>query len=217
MPEKTTGWRKKMPTRPSALRLGSEVTAAGDGSNERLYCHSERLGRKSRPETPASLTTPQTGLEDARGDTTSEASTPRRTVRPKFSRYLSGYRSLKDGSKDAEFRQPWSEDAPPPYITPIDPLMSLNSVYSYMNSFPTKPIPIEYNSNLFRIFEDYCKVRHDKDTLDELLQQTFDGFRHAEEFWAESESQYEEEIRRLELLIARDGSSGMAGYAPVTT
>jgi hypothetical protein len=77
-----------------------------------------------------------------------------------------------------------------------------------MNS--NQPIPIEHNSGLFRVFEDYRKVRENKERLESLLQDTFRDWRIAENHWSAAEGKYDAEIRRLELLIAR-GTSGMTG------
>jgi hypothetical protein len=77
-----------------------------------------------------------------------------------------------------------------------------------MNS--TQPIPVEHNSGLFRVFEDYRKVREHKERLEKLLKDTFHDWGRAEKHWSQAEARYNAEIRRLELLIAR-GTSGMTG------
>jgi len=217
MPDKnvTGGWRKKIHTRSSALKLNQEENTTTDEGHRR---HPEKIGwrksSQSRPETPISAT----GLgsfpvddEDVRQDSTADVSTPRRATKPKLSRYLSGYRSLKDAAKEAEFTEPWSEDAPPSYPAPVDPLTSLQAVYSHMTCVPNRAIPPEYNAGLFRVFEDYRKIREEKERLECLLKETLEGYQTAEQHWSQAELQYQEEIRRLELLIAR-GTSGMAGY-----
>lgn len=219
MPDKggAGGWRKKI--RPKELRVTTGESIVFDESNERPRRHSDKVGwRKtihggsSRPGTPASAATPtlQVDVDDTRSEGVSEASTPRRATKPKLSRLMSSYRNLKETPKEPEFGTPWSEDAPPPYTSPVDPLMSLQSTYSHMIALPTQPIPVDYNNGLFRVFEDYRKVRQEREHLDSLLQEALEDYKNADTCWAETESRYQAEIRRLELLIAR-GTSGMTG------
>jgi hypothetical protein len=73
-----------------------------------------------------------------------------------------------------------------------------------------KPIPPEHHSGLLRIFEDYRKSREHKKKLEDLLKETLEGYKSAEEFWRTKEDHYQAEIRRLELLIAR-GTTGLLG------
>jgi hypothetical protein len=77
-----------------------------------------------------------------------------------------------------------------------------------MNSY--QPIPVEHNSGLFRVFEDYRKMREHKEGLEKLLKDTLQDWDKAEKHWGQAEACYNAEIRRLELLIAR-GTSGMTG------
>jgi site-specific DNA-adenine methylase len=58
------------------------------------------------------------------------------------------------------------------------------------------------------LLEDYRGLRLEKDKIEELLKQTLDGFKEAEERWTTEEAGYRAEIRRLELIIAR-GKQGM--------
>lgn len=76
------------------------------------------------------------------------------------------------------------------------------------------PIPLEYNSGLFQVFEDYRKLRAHKDYLEERERSALDHSRKVTAQWHQSEILYEAEIRRLELLI-ECGTTGMDGY--VTT
>ncbi|KAL1602732.1 hypothetical protein SLS60_006153 [Paraconiothyrium brasiliense] len=89
-------------------------------------------------------------------------------------------------------------------------MVSLQSVFSHMTSNPSQPIPLHYNSGIFRVFEDYRNIREEKKRLDNLLHETFEGYRAAESFYDKAEAEYQAEIRRLELLIAH-GTSGMSG------
>jgi hypothetical protein len=51
-------------------------------------------------------------------------------------------------------------------------------------------------------------LRLEKDKIEELLKQTLDGFKEAEERWTTEEAGYRAEIRRLEVIIAK-GKQGM--------
>jgi hypothetical protein len=79
-----------------------------------------------------------------------------------------------------------------------------------MTTSPFCPIPLHYNSGILRVFEDYRKVREERARLENLLHETFEGYRAAERFYDNAEAEYQAEIRRLELVIAR-GTLGMEG------
>lgn len=134
---------------------------------------------------------------------------PRKATKPKLAHYLSGYLAIKDASKEPEFGEPWLE-MPPPSREYVDPMVSLQSVFSHMITNPSCPIPLHYNNGIFRVFEDYRKIREEKERLDNLLHESFEGYRAAERFYDKAEAEYQAEIRRLELLIAR-GTSGVDG------
>jgi hypothetical protein len=133
----------------------------------------------------------------------------RKVTKPKLARYISSYRSIKDASKEPEFGEFWIE-MPPPYTEYVDPMRSLQSVFSHMTTSPFCPIPLHYNSGILRVFEDYRKVREERARLENLLHETFEGYRAAERFYDNAEAEYQAEIRRLELVIAR-GTLGMEG------
>jgi hypothetical protein len=190
MPDKSIGWRKKIHSKPKDFKADSTNT--------------------SRPETPVRVGTPAPSIDtqDTRSDT-SEPATPRRSA--KLARLVTGYRTLKDASKEPDSSEPWNDEGPPMETPFVDPLLSLQSVYSHMNTLPTRPIPVDYNSRLFHIFEDYRKIRGEKERLEQLLQASFEGYRKAEQASVDIESRYQAEVRRLEILIARGKHSGMAG------
>jgi hypothetical protein len=206
------GWRKRKPPKElPSLDVGGEEIATPEEPNERRRHHGWRKTRTaSRPHTPVSATSATPTIKDA-DDVVSERSepTPRRDSKPKLARYTSLFSSFKEAIKGPEFAEPWSEEAPSfePYV---DPLNALQSVRSHMISTSSRPIPTEYNNGLFRIFDDYRRVREEKQRLDILMQEITRDWNKAEERWSESELRYETEIRRLDLLIAK-GTSGMAG------
>ncbi|KAJ4300694.1 hypothetical protein N0V90_002782 [Kalmusia sp. IMI 367209] len=203
MPEKSGagGWRKR-----KVIEDPSESLRPQEKSGWRKTIH-------SRPGTPSRTVTPvpsQSKAEDIRRKLIPEVPSPRKETNPKLSKYLSGYLSLKDASKEIEFAEPWDEETPSVDIPFVDPLVSAQSIYSHMTSVPSRPIPLHCNSGLFQVFDHYRKVRGEKERMDALLQETLEGYRASEEGWKKMVAQYQAEVRRLELLIAR-GTSGMAG------
>jgi hypothetical protein len=203
-------------SRPGAAKLNPEDRALPEADLESLRPPSERPSWRNtfhgRPGTPSRAPTPtisQVDTDDVRREITLDVPSARKATKPKLARYISGYRSIKDASKEPEFGEPWIE-MPPSYTEYIDPMLSLQSVFSHMTTSPSCPIPLHYNSGIFRVFEDYRKVREERERLDNLLHETFEGYRTAERFYYKAEAEYQEEIRRLELLIAR-GTSGMEG------
>jgi hypothetical protein len=191
MPDKSIGWRKKIHSKPKDVKSGHTTS--------------------SRPETPVRVGTPAltVDMEDTKSEV-SEPSTPRRPAT--LARLVSGYRTLKDTSREPDFSEPWSDDAPRSHTTSVDPLVSMQSIYIHMNQLPTRPIPVDCNSALFHIFEDYRKIRAEQEGLEKLLQDTFESLRKVEEALLETEIQYQAEVRRLELLMMRGGVSSIAEY-----
>lgn len=176
--------------RPKDLKVNVDDTDINDDASTR----SSSWKKKSRPNTPTSAVT---------DDTQSAA-------RPKISRYLSGFPHLKENI-DAEFSKDWWNDIqPPPVNPPTDPQEAVRSISNFMHELPSKPISVSHYSNLFRIFEDYRKVKEQNDNLKQEMRETSQAHEAAVTRWAVIESQYQAEIRRLELLIAH-GTSGMTG------
>ncbi|KAF2849300.1 hypothetical protein T440DRAFT_452633 [Plenodomus tracheiphilus IPT5] len=212
MPDK--GWRKKIHGKQARdlppLKTTPRDVANGEDDRRRPMGWRKTI-QGSRPDTPSSISplTPTIDDPDEVRSEHSEPQTPRRNSKPKLARYTSLFSSFKESSKGPEFIEPWSEDAPPPFQPYVDPLHALQAVRSHMINLST-PIPLEHNSGLFRVFEDYRKVRHEKERLESLLEKTLTDWKTAEAHWADSEFCYKAEIRRLEILIA-NGTSGMAG------
>lgn len=214
MPDnKAVGWRKKIQTKPKELqphKLGAETAVSADDSSDRRRHHGWRKTiQVSRPATPAKTTSDE--VEDAHADRT-EPSTPRRDSKPKLIRYTSLFASFTTTPKGPDFSEPWGEE--PQLFEPyVDPKVAITSIRAHMANFSMKSIPLEHNSNLFRIFEDYHKRRDEIDHLCTELQEIRKKLEDSENQWVRDERQYAEEIRRLELLIAH-GATGVAGYEP---
>lgn len=200
--------------RPPPLdKLGWRKTTAGATNlSDRSLLETSHASRSQTPVGPAPSSTSggNDGIEETRSEVGSAATTPGRksTPKPKLSRYLSDYLSLSSAAKGPEFLAPWDDNSPLRFESPVDPLVSVQAVRYHIGHHGLERIPVEHSNGILRVFEDYGKVRENKEHLDRLLQETLQGFKSAEESWATTESHYQAEIRRLELLIAR-GSPGM--------
>jgi hypothetical protein len=224
------GWRKKIGGKPKEqppFRTDSddivatpptEILSAVD-TNDRRYHGWRKTIAVSRPSTPMT-TAPPTSTQDNVEDTRSEisgASTPRRGSRPKTARYTSMFATHKEEPHDSIFSEPWSLDNPPKKAAAwsyVDPIVAMESIHSHMCKNYLVPIPLEHSSGLFQIFDDYRKLRSHKEHLEARERDAVDHSREVTAQWHQSEILYEDEIRRLELLIAR-GTTGMAGYVTV--
>lgn len=214
MPDnKGVGWRKKKskPKELQPLKLGLDHLVSVDDAADRRRHHGWRKTiQGSRPATPAPPATPTVEeAEDAPSERT-ERSTPRRDSKPKLIRYTSLFTSFGSTPKGPEFSEPWGEE-PLPFEPYTDPKFAIASIRAHMASFSMKPIPLEHNNSLFRIFEDYHKRRDEIDHLQVALEELSERHLQSETSWAAYERQYADEIRRLELLIAQ-GVTGVAGY-----
>ncbi|KAF2278487.1 uncharacterized protein EI97DRAFT_456875 [Westerdykella ornata] len=226
------GWRKKLHDRRPKTPL--EVKGTGDGVTENekptdqpattpAAKADKPFWRKtlhdSRPQSALGLHVAASRGDDTNGSRRDSGSSisalpaprARNETRPKFARYLSEYLSLTAGPKpEFPFPEPWDEDAPFEPEPPVDPLFALQHIRSHIGNRGWIPLPVQHNSGILRIFEDYQKVREEKERLNDLLKNTLDDFQIAEESWGEEKSRYQDEIRRLELLIAQ-GAPGMVG------
>ncbi|CAN9101487.1 unnamed protein product [Alternaria alternata] len=205
---------KKPPRALTPLKIDTEYSKSFEDLNDHHLPLSWRQQRQgSRPQTPVGAVS-ATPVTDDTYDTRSDRSdtpAPRRDSKPKLARYTSLFANFKDTTKEPEFAfsTPWGEDAPQSLQPYIDPLDVVQSVRSHMAT-THRPIPMEHNSGLFRVFEDYRKVRKQKESLSMMMEETLGDWKKAEEHWNRSKDCYGAEIRRLELLIAR-GTSGMTG------
>lgn len=220
------GWRKKIGAKPKDLppikTLGDEtaaarpleVLAAVDTIDRRRHGWRKTItvSRPATPMTPAPPTPTPEDVEHTRSER-SEASKPRRDSKPKLVRYTSLFTTPKEETiTGPDFAEPWSMNAPPehdPWIY-VDPIVTMESIYSHLCKNCKVPVPLEYSSGLFQIFDDYRKLRSHKDRLESREKEALEDSRKVTAQWLESGERYEAEIRRLELLIAR-GTTDMTG------
>ncbi|KAH7085572.1 hypothetical protein BKA63DRAFT_401670 [Paraphoma chrysanthemicola] len=215
MPEnKGGGWRKKIQNKPKELqplKLGAEETITADDLSDRRRHHGWRMTiQGSRPATPVGPPTAPTmeDTDEAR-DGRAACATPHRNSKPKLTRYTSLFSASKDAPKGPEFAEPW-DDHEPEAQTYADPVLAIQAVRSHMISYCLKPIPVEHNNGLFRIFEAYHKLRTWHEHLLAALESTEQELEDVKGRRVKDERRYAEEVRRLELLIAQ-GTTGVAG------
>jgi hypothetical protein len=218
------GWRKRIGNKSKDLHpiktdcddtvVAPPVDNAVDLIDQRRHGWRKTIA-VSRPVTPMAPISSVPTLEDA-NDTRSvrsEVSTPRPDSKPKRTRYTSLFTIHKGKPTDPIFSEPWSTDRIPDIEDPwyyVDPIVVAESIHSHMCKSSMVPIPPSYNSGLFRIFDDYRKLRSQNESLETRELEAREQARVAIARMLESEAQYISEIRCLELLIAQ-GTTGLSG------
>ncbi|KAI0436584.1 hypothetical protein F4803DRAFT_556864 [Xylaria telfairii] len=79
-----------------------------------------------------------------------------------------------------------------------------------------EPIPIEYNSYILHLIEGFAKARENVrkaegayQELKQSLEQNLDQFRLVVNDWLKRESQYQAEVKRLEVLLSKSSRDGL--------
>ncbi|KAF2200965.1 hypothetical protein GQ43DRAFT_472195 [Delitschia confertaspora ATCC 74209] len=172
--------------------------------------------RPVTPSEPSSSVQEYAADDDSRSEKGTEAPTPRRKSgpKPKLGRLRSSYLALTALNKSTEAfpnfnSDPWSFDFKPPAYEPIDPVVALESAYSHLAQFPGNSLPVQHNSGILRVFEDYRNIREIKGRLEEELQEVSDSLQKANEKLETTKAGYDAEIRGLEKIIA-EGEAGLA-------
>ncbi|KAK3631665.1 hypothetical protein LTR56_016772 [Elasticomyces elasticus] len=150
--------------------------------------------------------------------------TPRRGLKPKFSAYFNnGYTVKTEPSFLSLNEDPFSPQLPAwleeqPYQHP-DAERLIDSIMCRLMSDPYGSLDSRFNSMLLHIFESYRGVLDEKQQLQEQLTQELHGKRalvhklqQAQKQWFDERQEYRDEIKRLELLLAK----GKRGLAEVT-
>lgn len=194
--------------------LPVEAASEPNGRPRRGWRKTIAASRPLTPITPASTTPTPDSLEDIRGEQT-KASAPRHNPKPKLTRYTSLFSTHKEEPTSPIFSEPWSIDSLPDQEDSwsyVDPINIIESIHSHMCKNYMVPIPVQYTSGLFQIFDDYRKLRSQKEILETREREAHQQSRETTARCLESQEKYESEIRRLELFIVR-GMNGMTGYA----
>ncbi|KAK5690410.1 hypothetical protein LTR97_012278 [Elasticomyces elasticus] len=150
--------------------------------------------------------------------------TPRRGLKPKFSAYFNnGYTVKTEPSFLSLNEDPFSPQLPAwpeeqPYPHP-DAERLIDSIMCRLMSDPYGSLDSRFNGMLLHIFESYRSVLDGKQQLQEQLTQELHGKRalvhklqQAQKQWSDERQEYRDEIKRLELLLAK----GKRGLAEVT-
>ncbi|KAI1320742.1 hypothetical protein F5Y16DRAFT_405519 [Xylariaceae sp. FL0255] len=76
-----------------------------------------------------------------------------------------------------------------------------------------EPIPIAHNAYVLHLVDAFVDAQRQLRELDSTLEQTVDEFRVLADHWAERESQYRAEVKRLEVLLSRSSHNGLEAVA----
>ncbi|KAK5660122.1 hypothetical protein OQA88_13591 [Cercophora sp. LCS_1] len=135
--------------------------------------------------------------------------TPTEEIDPAF-QY--GARHFHMGSSDGgtEHKEPWHN---PTLMQMVETLQ----VVMMTKSDPLAPIPIAYNSYVLSLLEGFAKIsRRLKKTEEQLAElnglrgKELEQFRGMSEEWMQRENDYKNEIRRLEVILAKESKDGVA-------
>ena len=166
---------------------------------------------------PTRSRTPYTPQEPDESDDYFSPTTPKRKLKPMLSSYF-GHNPKS--SLQEEFA-PITAELP---SWPLEQLypdpkaeQMIDSVMSRIMADPYAPLDVEHNSSLMAIFEDYLKLRDEKCQLQRQLEAELDStqdliakFNAAENDWTEERNDYREEVKRLEVLLAKNSKRGVA-------
>lgn len=135
---------------------------------------------------------------------------------------MSPYFDLGQTSKIASFH----EEAAPFQLPawPLDELYpepkaedQMDSIMCVLMSEPHTRLDVRYNSSLMRIFESYLKLKDEKVELEQKLQESSQAmqsviskFNMAQKDWEDKKQDYKDEIKRLEVLLAKSSKRGLA-------
>ncbi|KAF7196188.1 hypothetical protein HII31_02589 [Pseudocercospora fuligena] len=166
---------------------------------------------------PTRSRTPYTPQEPDESDDYFSPTTPKRKLKPKLSSYF-GHN--QKSSLQEEFA-PVTAELP---SWPLEQLypdpkaeQMIDSVMCRLMADPYEPLGVQHNSSLMAICEDYLKLRDEKCQLQRQLESELDStqdliakFNAAENDWIEERDDYKEEVKRLEVLLAKNSKRGVA-------
>ncbi|KAF2170551.1 hypothetical protein M409DRAFT_19371 [Zasmidium cellare ATCC 36951] len=150
--------------------------------------------------------------------------TPSQTVPPKrcLKKKVSSYFDLGQNTKTLSFH----EEAPTSLLPtwPVDELYpepkaedEMDSVMRVLMSEPYARLDVRYNSSLMRIFEAYATLKDEKLELEQKVQESTDTMQSvisehnmAQKDWEDKKQDYKDEIKRLEVLLAKSSKRGLA-------
>lgn len=172
---------------------------------------------------PSRARTPAVEHDDAEG--ISLPITPKRGLKPKFSSYFThnGNRLKTEPSSASPADDPFLPHLPTWPAHQESPQLGadqlLDTVICRLLSDPYRSLDSRFNGAILYIFEAYQNLREEKERLECRVASEVFGrkslvhrLQEAQKLWSEERQDYKDEIKRLELLIAR----GRGGLAEVT-
>lgn len=170
---------------------------------------------------PARVRSPALDVEEPESITS--PTTPRKGLKPKLSSYFNQFASdvgpsKTDLSVDEDLLGPkwsaWTDDPPQP-----DAERLIESIMGRLLADPGVRLDSRFNSILLQIFECYRELSEENQGLVSALQQANERYAGAEtamahqiKKWSKERQKYKDEVKRLELLLAKGGR----GLAEVT-
>lgn len=166
---------------------------------------------------PTRSRTPYAPLETEEWDDYFSVTTPKRRLKPKLSSYFNHNQklSVQEGIAPITAELPsWPLEQlyPDPKAEEM-----MDSVMCRIMADPYAPLDVRHNSSLMSIFEEYLKLRDEKRQVHQQLQEEMatvrsliSKFDTAETNWLEDLRDYKEEVKRLEVLLARASKRGVA-------
>ncbi|KAK4612838.1 hypothetical protein CLAFUR0_13007 [Fulvia fulva] len=173
--------------------------------------HWRRMIQPNRARTPA-----------VEPDETEEFLSPPIPQKGRLKRKVSSYFDFSANVKPTAASETASESQLPTW--PQDQLYpdpkaedEMDSIFCRLMSEPYSPLDVQFNGSLMRIFESYVKLQEEKHLLQERLDQETNTksalvskFNMAEKDWQDEMQDYKEEVKRLEVLLAKASRRGLA-------
>lgn len=147
-----------------------------------------------------------------------QTATPKRCLKKKVSSYF----DLGQNTKSSSFHEEAATSHLPAW--PVEDLYpdlkaedDMDSVMCVLMSRPHSGLDVRYNSPLMRIFEGYRKAKEEKLVLEQKLQEATDAtqsvvsqYNMAQKDWEDKKQDYKDEIKRLEVLLAKSSTRCLA-------
>ncbi|SMR60241.1 unnamed protein product [Zymoseptoria tritici ST99CH_1A5] len=166
----------------------------------------------ARSRTPAP--TPTTDFEEP--DDVLSPTTPKLRLKPKLSSYFNPPSKPAPSIDDLTGPQlpKWPSDQLYPDPKPED---EMDAVMCHLMSNPFVHLDVHFNGSLMRIFEGYNKLKEEKFSVQQQLdartatcKAVASKFNMAEKDWEDEKQDYKDEVKRLEVLLAKASKRGLA-------
>jgi hypothetical protein len=142
--------------------------------------------------------------------------TPKLRLKPKLSSYFNPPPKVAPAVEDISGPQlpkwPFGQMYPDP-----KPEDEMDAVMCHLMSNPFVHLDVRFNGSLMRIFENYTKLKEERDEVQQQLdartatcKAVVAKFNMAEKDWEDEKQDYKDEVKRLEVLLAKASKRGVA-------